>query len=134
MRTVWIALALFLISPAAAQDATVEREITGGAGQNIRIGVFVNIRPDCTSGPLPAIRLTVPPEHGTVTVRGGRIRTTNIRHCLAIEVPAFVAFYRSKPDFTGTDRLTLEIKNPDGKVRLQRIRVNVGKSSRTRDI
>jgi hypothetical protein len=44
------------------------------------------------------------------------------RICLALEVPAFVAFYRSRADFVGVDVLTLEVRFPDGKTQVQRIR------------
>jgi hypothetical protein len=45
---------------------------------------------------------------------------------LALEVPAFVAFYRSRADFIGVDVLTLEVKFPNGKTQVQRISVTVG--------
>jgi hypothetical protein len=41
------------------------------------VGVYVNVRPDCTSGPLPSIQLTSPPENGS--------------------------FYRLRADFVGVD-------------------------------
>jgi hypothetical protein len=37
-----------------------------------------------------------------------------------------VAFYRSKPNFSGTDVLTLEVTFPGGKVEIQRVTVTVG--------
>ena len=77
------------------------------------MGVYVNVRPDCTSGPLPSIQLTSPPENGKVTVKKARITATNYKQCLALEVPAF-------------DVLTLEVKFPDGKTQVQRISVTVG--------
>jgi hypothetical protein len=44
---------------------------------DIRVGVYVNVRPDCTSGPLPSIQLTSPPENGRVTVKKAKVTTTN---------------------------------------------------------
>jgi hypothetical protein len=32
---------------------------------------------------------------------------TNYKQCLALEVPGFVAFYKSKPDFAGVDSATI---------------------------
>ena len=46
--------------------------------------------------------------------------------CLAIELPAFIAFYRSRADFAGVDVVILEVKFPGGKTELQRISVTVG--------
>ena len=42
---------LGLGASAFAQDRTVERRAKGRPGASIRIGVFVNVKPDCTSGP-----------------------------------------------------------------------------------
>ena len=61
------------------------------------------------SGPLPAIRLAAPPAHGSVTVKRGTLKATNIKQCLAIEVPAFVAFYDASTDYSGADDFELEI-------------------------
>jgi hypothetical protein len=87
------------------------------------------VRPDCTSGPLPSIQLTSPPENGKVTVKKAQVTATNYKQCLALEVPGFVAFYRSRADFAGVDVLTLEVKFPDGKTQVQRISVTVGAGS-----
>lgn len=90
------------------------------------VGVYVNVKPGCTSGPLPSIQLTSPPEHGKVTVKRGKVTATNYKQCLALEVPAFIAFYRSRSDFAGVDVITLSMKYPGGKTEVQRISVTVG--------
>lgn len=120
-------------SPAPAQTpampsgpSTVERSAKGVSGKAIRVGVYLNVQPDCSSGPLPSIRLVSPPGNGTVTIKRGKINATNYKQCLALEVPGYVAFYQSKADFSGTDTLTLEVKFPQGRTELQRITVNVG--------
>ena len=51
------------------------------------MGVYINVRPDCTSGPLPSIELTSPPENGKVTVKKAQVTATNYKQCLALEVP-----------------------------------------------
>ena len=96
---------------------------------SIRIGVFVNVKPDCTSGPLPTIRLAGPPEHGKVAVKRVKVQATNYRECLALDVPGYIAFYQSRPDFSGTDLVTLEIKRPDGRVEIQKITVTVAEAT-----
>jgi hypothetical protein len=93
------------------------------------VGVYVNVKPDCTSGPLPSIQLISAPENGKVTVKQGKLTGTKYRQCLAIEVPGFIAFYRSRPDFMGVDVLTLEVKFPGGRTELQRISITVGTGS-----
>jgi hypothetical protein len=117
------------VQDVSAQDATVDRTANGQPGKDIQVGVFLNVRPDCTSGPLPGIKLTARPEHGAVTVKKGSVTATNYKQCLALEVPAFVAYYRSKPDFAGVDVMTLEVKFPEGRTEIQRISVTVGSGS-----
>jgi len=134
MKNLWPpAVALVLTFGAAvsaqdvsAQDTTVDRAANGQPGKDIRVGVFFNVRADCTSGPLPGIKLAARPEHGAVTVKKGSVTATNYKQCLALEVPAFVAYYRSKPDFAGIDVMTLEVKYPEGRTETQRISVTVG--------
>jgi hypothetical protein len=46
-------------------------------GREVRVGIYTSMRADCTAGPLPAIRLSVAPEHGTVTVRRATLKATN---------------------------------------------------------
>src|SRR5205823_5400638 len=131
MRRLWsvIAAVVVCITSASAQVQSVSRTASGAPDTDIRVGVYVNVRPDCTSGPLPSIQLTSPPENGKVTVKKARVTATNYKQCLALEVPAFVALYRSNADFVGVDVLTLEVKFPDGKTQVERISVTVGTGS-----
>lgn len=114
-------------APAWAEDApaTVERAIKSPANKDTRIGVFINVLPDCTSGPLPTIRLVNAPASGKVTVKSAKVKATNYKSCLALEVPAYIAFYRSQPDFIGDDILTIEVKYTSGRTEIQKITVNV---------
>lgn len=119
---------------AHAQSATVEREIKALPGKAVRVGVYANILPDCTSGPLPSVRLVAPPAHGAVTVRRGTLKATNLKQCLATEVPMFVTIYRAAEGFNGSDEFVLEITAPGGRKTLQHIRVNVSDAAGGRGI
>ena len=121
------ALGLLLALPVltAAQEATVQREVKGRPDTNINAGIFATIRKDCTAGPLPAVRLVTPPAHGKVTVKQGKLRATNVKNCLGMELPAFVAIYRSARDFIGQDRFTLEVVGSNGKTQMQQVTVTV---------
>jgi hypothetical protein len=114
-------------APAWAEDATfpVERTVKSAPNKDTRIGLYINVLPDCTSGPLPTIRLVNPPASGKVTVKSAKVKATNYKACLALEVPAYVAFYRSQPDFVGDDAMTIEVKYPGGRTEIQKITVNV---------
>jgi hypothetical protein len=128
------AVSFAIASPAALaqtqtvvpQTQTVDRNAKGPTAKSIQVGVYLNVQPDCTSGTLPAIRLVDPPANGTVSIKRGKVTATNYKQCLALEVPAFVAFYQSKADFVGTDVITLEIKYPQGRTEIQHIKIDVG--------
>jgi len=123
-----VALVCAIASAARAQE-TIERQLKAVPGHAVRVDIFTDVRPDCTSGPLPAIRLATAPAHGTVIVKRATLRATNLKQCLAIEVPAFVAFYRAAADFSGPDMFELEIGAPDGRKRRERVEVTVTESA-----
>jgi hypothetical protein len=114
------------VAALAQEPTTVERTAKGATAKSIEVGLYLNVKPDCTSGTLPAIRLVQAPANGTVVIKQGKVRATNYKQCLALEVPAFIAFYQSKPDFSGIDKVVIEVKYPEGRTELQRITVNVG--------
>lgn len=114
---------------ALAQEKAIERTAKGQPAKDIQVGVYLNVQPDCTSGTLPTIRLVSPPANGAISIKRGKVSATNYKQCLALEVPGFIAFYRSKPDFSGIDILTIEVKYPGGRTEMQRISVTVGGGS-----
>jgi hypothetical protein len=130
MKLIWsvFILSFGLMTAAFSEELSVEREIKGRPGQYIRIVIFTNVLPDCTSGPLPTIRLVRPPEHGKLIVRKVRLSATNIKQCLALEVSALIAFYRSAADFSGSDSAVLEIKSTLGTAQLQRYSITVSQT------
>ena len=132
----WLAGAVIAatVVSAVAEVRTVESLVRAQPGKDVRIGVYVNVRRDCTSGPLPGIRLSKPPANGKVVVKKGKVTATNYKQCLALQVPAFVAYYRSRPEFNGRDIVDLEVKYSSGRVEIQRIRITVGRPSRDEPI
>ena len=62
-------------------------------------------------------------------LKRGTLKATNIKQCLAIEVPAFVALYRAAADYSGADDFELEIGLLNGHERRERVHVTVTKSS-----
>jgi hypothetical protein len=125
-RSSWIAVAAFLCAgDVCSQSNSIDREIKAAPGHEVRVGVYTSLRADCTAGPLPAIRLAVAPEHGTVTVRRAMLKATNLKQCLATEVPAFVAFYRAGPSPNSEDTFDLEVNFPAGRKQTQHFHVNI---------
>jgi hypothetical protein len=106
-----------------AETTSLDREVKATPGREVRVGIYTSMRADCTAGPLPAIRLAVAPDHGTVTVRRATIKATNVKQCLAAELPAFVAFYRAKADSSKEDRFELEVSFAAGRKQIQRFHV-----------
>jgi len=113
------------LSQAQEQSRTVERTVKSVPNKETQIGVYLNVLPDCTSGPLPTIRLMSAPAAGKVVVKSAKVKATNYKACLALEVPAYVAFYKSPPEFLGDDVLTIEVKYAGGRTEIQKITVNV---------
>src|SRR5262245_42699497 len=77
------ALVIACVASASAQVQTINRTISGKPDTDIRIGVYINVRPDCTTGPLPAIQLTTRPKNGKVIVKQVTVKGTNYKQCLA---------------------------------------------------
>jgi hypothetical protein len=107
------------------ENDSIDREIRATPGREVRVGIYTSMRSDCTAGPLSAIRLSVAPEHGTVTVRRATLKATNVKQCLAAELPAFVAFYRPKADFATDDHFELEVSFAAGRKQIQRCHVTI---------
>ena len=125
MRVSWWAVAaavLFTLSAAGAQTTSLDREVKATAGREARFGIYTSMRADCTAGPLPAIRLSVAPEHGAVALRRATLKATNVKQCLAAELPALVAFYRPKSDSANDDRFE---HFADGRKQIQHFRVTI---------
>ncbi len=120
------AIAVCLPQWSYAQSTTVQRTAKGASGKDIRIGVYINVLANCSSGPLPAIQMVVPPENGSATVKRAKVSLTNYKNCMALEVPAFIGIYRSRPNFAGSDHLTLSVSYPNGRTETQQITITVG--------
>jgi hypothetical protein len=130
MKVLLSAAAVLLAAwaPAAVaqeQSRTVERTVKSVPNKDTQIGVYINVQSDCTSGPLPTIRLVSPPASGKVVVKSAKIKATNYKACLALEVPAYIAFYKSPADFIGNDVMTIEVKFAGGRTEIQKITVNL---------
>ena len=126
MRAIWLALGVTLVSSvgaASAQTQMVERSVKALPNKDTQIGIYLNVLPDCSSGTLPTIRLASPPISGKVTVKTAKVKATN--YGLALEVPAYVAFYKSPSEFLGDDVLTIEVKYLGGRTEIQKITVSV---------
>lgn len=110
------------------QNFQLYRAKDGNFPVAVRLAVYGSIRADCTAGQLPSVRLSQNPEHGTITVKQARMRSTNFKNCLAVEAPVFVAIYRSTVGFSGQDLAALEVISSDGNKQLQRFKITIEKA------
>jgi hypothetical protein len=127
-RFAFAALALLCVSAvrANAQSAAIEREVKAAPGKDVRVGIYTDIRPDCTSGPLPAIRLVTPPAHGAVK-RQARHAQGHQSQAMPGHRSAGVhrLLSRRRWFYSGADEFVLEIASPGGRKELQHFRVTV---------
>ena len=112
----------------APMERTVERSVKALPNKDTQIGVYLNVLADCTSGQLPTT------DRGKVVLKTAKAKATNYKACLALEVPAYVAFYKSPPEFLGDDVLTIEVKYAGGRTEIQKITVKVSGPGAQRNI
>jgi hypothetical protein len=106
---------------ALAQTNSAYRSTDVVAGKPHRLGVYGNVQKDCTSGPLPMVRVVTPPKHGELNVRSGKLKAGRISRCPKLEATAQGIFYKPSPTYKGAD----EVKSASGKVESHTVRITV---------
>jgi hypothetical protein len=112
-------------SAALAQSNSAFRSAEVVAGKQERLGVYGNVGKDCTSGPLPTIRVMTPPKHGELNVRRGKLKAGRISRCPKLEATAQGVFYKANPSYKGDDEIGYEVRSASGKVENHRVRITV---------
>jgi hypothetical protein len=108
-----------------AQSNSAFRSAEVVAGKPERLGVYGNVQKDCTSGPLPTIRVVTPPKNGELNVRSGKLKAGRISRCPKLEATAQGIFYKAKPAYKGADEVSYEVKSASGKVESHTVRITV---------
>jgi hypothetical protein len=117
---------LVLFAAAAlAQSNSAYRSADAVAGKLHRLGVYGTVQKDCTSGPLPTIRVVTPPKHGELNVRSGKLKAGRISRCPKLEATAQGIFYKPNPTYKGADEVSYEVKSASGKVESHTVRITV---------
>jgi hypothetical protein len=112
-------------SAAVAQSNSAFRSAEVVAGKPERLGVYGNVQNDCTSGPLPTIRVVTPPKNGELNVRSGTPKVGRITRCPKLAPKAQGIFYKANPTFTGTDEVAYEVRSASGKIESHTVRITV---------
>ena len=123
-----LVLACCLVLPGAAalaQTNSAHRSTDVVAGKSHRLGVYGNVQKDCTSGPLPTVRVVTPPKHGELNVRSGKLKAGRISRCPKLEATAQGVFYKPNPTYKGADEVSYEVKSASGKVENHTVRITV---------
>ncbi|MFC1458659.1 4-aminobutyrate aminotransferase [Microvirga arabica] len=123
-----LALACSLALPGAAalaQTNSAHRSTDVVAGKSHRLGVYGNVQKDCTSGPLPTVRVVNPPKHGELNVRSGKLKAGRITRCPKLEATAQGIFYKANPTYKKTDEVAYEVRSTSGKVESHTVRITV---------
>ena len=122
------ALACTLIlsaSAALAQTNSAHRSADVVAGKPHRLGVYGNVQKDCTSGPLPTVRVVTAPKHGELNVRSGKLKAGRISRCPKLEATAQGIFYKANPTYKGTDEVSYEVRPASGQMESHTVRITV---------
>jgi hypothetical protein len=130
LKRLALACALVLSASAAvAQTNSAHRSADVVAGKPHRLGVYGNVQKDCTSGPLPTVRVVTPPKHGELNVRSGKLKAGRISRCPKLEPTAQGIFYKASPTYKGADEVSYEVRSASGKVEAHTVRITVKDSS-----
>ncbi|GEP11533.1 4-aminobutyrate aminotransferase [Methylobacterium gnaphalii] len=119
-----LAAGLACAAPVHAQTVTTRSE-TVAPGKVKRLVISPNLKKDCSTGPLPEIKIVTAPKNGQLQTKSGKLKTPSSYRCPSKEAQAVAVFYKSKNDFTGTDQVLVDLKTADGVVERQDIRITV---------
>ena len=116
----------FLLGPAPviAQEP-MSRSLEVAAGQQVRLGSFANLKPDCSPGPLPEVTVSGGPKAGVVEVRRSQGKMGPGTRCPKVDAQAQIVMFRAYPSSAGQDEVSFEVKLPDGNVVRHQIRITI---------
>ncbi len=106
--------------PKARLEEVVDRGAFSGSESRIAAMNYVNT--DCSSGPLPEVRVVTAPSGGDLRMEPikyavNRKKTNARAHCNGQIVDAVAVFYKSRSDFTGMDNVVLDVDFKAGSIK-----------------
>ena len=127
LTSIVMAAACVLLSTPMAMGQT----LTTLSGKAIRVYYHTDtINPDCTTNSQTIMRVSQPPQHGTVQIVRSRVfhnfPANNVRSaCNNRRVTGLVAYYNPQRGYVGTDSFSLEYFTSTGGTGSRNITVNV---------
>lgn len=116
------------VSSRAITETTVNRDVF--TGNESQIGAMHSVKADCSSGPIPVLRVVTAPQNGeyrfkettyAVDRKPGDSRVA----CNGKKVDAVGVHYKSKADFTGADNIVIDVDIKSGTVRRFSFKITV---------
>jgi hypothetical protein len=124
-RAIVLTGALLLAGSATAQTSDT-RTKTVAPGRTVRLEIAPNLKKDCTTGPMPEIRVSGSPKNGSVITKVSKLKTPASFRCPNKEAAVQALFYQPNSGFTGSDDVTFEVKDSDGQVKTRTVKITVG--------
>jgi len=112
-----------------AESAQIERKVPetrekrdGFSGTEFRLGAMNYVKADCSSGPVPDVRIVAKPANGELRTEQivyivDRTPDNRRAHCNGKEVDAVGLFYKSRDGFVGRDKVLVDVDYKNGTVR-----------------
>jgi hypothetical protein len=128
MKTRAAILAAVGLCASSAQAFTFSGTIVAGAKH--QVGQYSTVHPDCTSEGYATVRVTNPPQHGTVSMRKGKgfaaFPAGDPRSvCNTRKVDGVIVDYQPQPGFIGTDYFSLDAISAAGAERMDDYQITV---------
>jgi len=98
----------------------ISRTVLNGNETRLAAPNYLNM--DCSSGPLPDVRIVEAPKNGAyrteeTTIAAERELSKPRAACNGKPINAIAVYYKPKPDFTGSDEMGIDVDFHDGTVR-----------------
>ena len=121
VRQLGAAALLAVLVPATAQAQEVKALAMLGGNELVVLQPNM-VNPDCSSGPLPDVRLALQPANGSVRMEPAPVVVSRPRndprgHCNGKQVDGMAVHYKSNEGFVGVERLVLRADFHNGNVR-----------------
>ncbi len=113
------------ISTAALAQTSIQRSASVTPGKPGRIAVLAALKPNCSAGPAPEVRIVTSPKHGALIIGSGKLKTGRLKQCPNLEAPVRIVMYQASPQFQGTDLVSYEVANAAGKIQTHSVTITV---------
>ena len=118
----WLTASSVSAQPSETHNYT---SFTAIAGTPLHLGYYASINKDCSSAPLPTVRVIAAPRQGTLIVKLGELATQNVAGCPGLTTPARILMYETFKVEADIDHFIYEVTNANGDVGVFDISINI---------